>query len=62
LRTASFVASIRFGATSVACIDPETSTERITVPVSCGTAIVICGRARATPIAATASRKRAGGM
>ena len=55
-RAASLVASMRLGFTSVACMEPETSMERMTVPVLCGTSIGACGRARATIIAVKASR------
>ena len=54
-------AVIRFGSTSVAFIEPETSVTIITVAARCGAATVRCGRASATTIAASASSSSSGG-
>lgn len=55
-RAASFVASMRFGSTSSANIEPDTSIERMIVPVFEGTGIVACGRASPMISAIIASR------
>ena len=59
---AAFAASMRFGRTSSACMLPETSIARITVPSSLGRVTTDCGRASAVSMAATARMKSAGGM
>ncbi len=53
---AAFLAAARrFGATSVACIDPEWSVTIITRACSVGTATVACGLASATSRIASAT-------
>ena len=61
-RTASCAAASRVGLTSVACIDPETSTTTTTVARSEATRTVRCGRASAIQSDASASSAIAGGM
>ena len=53
-------ASRRFGATSVACIEPEESRVSITVASSLATSTSTCGRAIATVSAVSASRNSSG--
>ena len=48
-RTAACAAPSRFGSTSVAHMEPETSSARITVELEIGTSVRTCGRAAATP-------------
>ncbi len=48
-RTASWAAPSRLGSTSVAHIEPETSTAMITAPLRTGTSASTCGRAAARP-------------
>ena len=54
-------AANRDGSTSVACIDPETSSVRTIVACSRGTATIIDGRARAMTRAAIAATYSTGG-
>jgi hypothetical protein len=51
----------RFGATSVAFIEPEMSVTIITVAARSGDATVRCGRASATIMAVSASSSSSGG-
>jgi hypothetical protein len=55
-------ATRRLGSTSVARMLPEMSIARITVSCCVGSVMVVCGRASASSMAASASRKKAGGM
>ena len=59
---AAFAASIRFGLTSSACMLPETSMARITVPSSLGSVTTDCGRASPMSMAVSASRNSTAGM
>jgi hypothetical protein len=54
-------ACMRVGWTSLAAIDPETSTTRITLVWSLGTRRVACGRASASSRPKMPNRKRAAG-
>jgi hypothetical protein len=48
-RTAAWAAPSRLGNTSVAHIEPDTSSARMTVALDTGTSARTCGRAAATP-------------
>ena len=61
-RAAACAALMREGCTSVARMLPEMSIARMTVSCRDGSVTVAVGRATATSISATASRKRLGGM
>ena len=61
VRTAAWAAVNRLGSTSVAHIDPLTSTARITADPDTGTSTLACGRAAARPRQARAPSRNATG-
>ena len=60
-RTAACAAVSRLGSTSVAHIDPDTSSARIRADSETGTSTLTCGRAAARPSAASAASSSATG-